>query len=326
MWDFEIGHALALMGRTLPFILLRIAVYAGIAIAYVVATGLGAGLGWAIGGVGGPEVRASGAFWGGAIGFGVVAAVLYWLRAYILYVVKAAHIAVLVDLIDGKPLPQGRSQIEQGRQVVTARFAEVNVLFAVDQLVKGVLAALTGLVSGIATVLPLPGIPALVNLLRAFLRIAVGFVDEVILGYMIRSQAVNPWRSAETALILYAQNYKIMLKNAAWLAFVVYLLGLVVFIVMLTPAAAIAFLFPGGWAAIGVVFALLFTWSLKAALLEPFAIACLMQVYFRAIEGQSPDPEWEERLAQLSRKFARLKDRAAVWVSQPAAGPGRAAS
>jgi len=45
MWDFEIGHALALMGRTLPFILLRIAVYAGIAIAYVVATGLGAGLG-----------------------------------------------------------------------------------------------------------------------------------------------------------------------------------------------------------------------------------------------------------------------------------------
>jgi len=247
LWDFEIGHALALMGRTLPFILLRIAVYAGIAVAYVLATGVGAGLGWAIGEVGGPEVRASGAFWGGAIGFGVVAAVLYWLRAYILYVLKAAHIAVLVALIDGRPLPQGRSQIEQGRQAVTVRLAEVNVLFAVDHLVKAVLAALTGLISGIAAVLPLPGMPALVNLLRAFLRIAVGFVDEVILAYAIRSQATNPWRSAETALILYAQIYKIMLKNAAWLALVVYPLGLVVFIVMLTPAAAIAFLFPGGW-------------------------------------------------------------------------------
>ena len=74
------------------------------------------------------------------------------------------------------------------------------------------------------------------------------------------------------------------------------------------------------------MFALLFTWSLKAALLEPFAIACLMQVYFRAIEGQAPDPEWEERLAQLSRKFAGLKDRAAAWVPQPAAGPGGTAS
>jgi hypothetical protein len=156
MWDFEIGHALALMGRTLPFILLRIAVYGGIAIAYVLATGAGAGLGWAIGGVGGPEARS---------------------------------------------------------------------------------------------------------------------------------------------------------------------------LVMLTPAAAIAFLFPGGWAAIGVVFALLFTWSLKAALLEPFAIACLMQVYFRAIDGQAPDPLWEERLAQLSRKFARLKDRAAAWAPNAASGgPGRVAS
>jgi hypothetical protein len=49
------------MGRTLPFILLRIAVYAGIAIAYVLATGLRASLGWSVGGVGGPEARSSGA-------------------------------------------------------------------------------------------------------------------------------------------------------------------------------------------------------------------------------------------------------------------------
>ncbi|HXU57334.1 MAG TPA: hypothetical protein VN710_01225 [Verrucomicrobiae bacterium] len=73
------------------------------------------------------------------------------------------------------------------------------------------------------------------------------------------------------------------------------------------------------------MFALLFTWSLKAALLEPFAIACLMQVYFRAIAGQSPDPEWEERLAQLSRKFAKLKDRATAWAPNPPPA-GRVAS
>jgi hypothetical protein len=35
MWDFDIGRAVPLMGRSLPFILLRIAVYAGIAIAHV---------------------------------------------------------------------------------------------------------------------------------------------------------------------------------------------------------------------------------------------------------------------------------------------------
>lgn len=326
MWDFDIGRALGLMGRTLPFILLRIVVYAGIAIAYVAAAGIGAGLGWAIGGAGGHEAQTSGAVWGGIIGFGLVAALLYWLRAYILYVVEAGHIAVLVALLDGKPLPAGESQIDHARKIVAARFTEVNVLFAVDQLIKGVLAVITGLIRGMLGVLPLPGVPQLIDLLRAFLRIAIGLVDEVILAYIIRTEAANPWKSAETALILYAQNYKTMLKNAAWLAAIVFLLGAVVFIVMLTPAAAIAFLFPGIGSAAGVVFALIFAWSVKAALLEPFAILCLMQVYFRAIEGQSPDPEWEARLAQLSRKFATLKQRAAGWIpTPPAAAAGKAA-
>src|SRR5699024_5030084 len=86
--------------------------------------------------------------------------------------------------------------------------------------------------------------------------------------------------------------------------------GFLVFLVMLAPAAALVYLMPGAWAAGGVVFALLFAWSVKAALLEPFAIACMMQVFFRTIEGQQPDPEWEARLEQMSGKFRKLKDRA----------------
>lgn len=46
MWDFSVGRALGLMVNTLPFILLRIAVYFGAALAYVLITGAGAGIGW----------------------------------------------------------------------------------------------------------------------------------------------------------------------------------------------------------------------------------------------------------------------------------------
>ena len=101
-----------------------------------------------------------------------------------------------------------------------------------------------------------------------------------------------------------------MLKNAAWLAIIVYGLGFVVFVVMLAPAALVVYLMPGAWSAGGVVFALIFAWSVKAALLEPFAIACMMQVFFRTTEGQVPDPEWEARLEQMSGKFRKLKERA----------------
>ncbi len=315
MWDFSVAQALGLMLRTSPFVVFRIVVYAGIAVAYVLATGLGAGVGWGIGAFGDEEFRGASTFWGGAAGFGLTAGALYFLREYILYVVKAGHIAVLVDLLDGRDIPGGREQITHASGVVRSRFAETSVLFAVDQLVKGVLGAIIGLVQGLASLLPLPGLQNVVGLVRAFLRIAVGLVDEVILAYAIRTGSTNPWASAQTALVLYGQNYQTMLRNAAWLTVITYGLAFVVFLVMLAPAALVVWLIPGGWSAGGFVFALIFAWAVKAALIEPFAIACMMQVYFRTIEGQTPDPVWDRRLSEASRKFGEIKERAASWVS-----------
>lgn len=323
MWDFSVGRALGLMGQTLPFLLLRIVVYFGVAVAYVLMTGVGAGVGWGIGGFGDAGFQAGATFWGGLIGFGIVGAVMYFLREYILYIVKAGHIAVLVKLLDGEKMPEGRSQIAYAREEVTNRFAQASVLFGVDQLVKGVLRAITGLVRGIVTVLPIPGAQQLVSILKAFLKIAVGFIDEVILAYAIRTGSTNAWGSARTGLVLYAQNYKPMLKNAAWLALIVYGLSFVIFLLMLAPAALAVYLIPGAWSAGGIVFALLFAWSVKAAILEPFAITCMMEVYFRTIEDQTPDPAWESKLEQLSGKFGKLKEKARAYgASTGDAGDG----
>jgi hypothetical protein len=216
--------------------------------------------------------------------------------------------------MDERPIPTGQGQIGYATEIVKSRFVETSVLFAVDQLVKGVLGAIIGLVQGIAALLPIPGLQNVVGVIRAFLRIAIGFVDEVILGYAIRTNSTNPWASAQTALVLYGQNYKVMLKNAAWLTLITYGLAFVVFLVMLAPAAAVVYIIPGGWSAGGFVFALIFAWAVKAALIEPFAIACMMQVFFRTIEEQSPDPVWDQRLSDASRKFSKIKERAAQWM------------
>ncbi|RDE07927.1 hypothetical protein [Pelagibacterium lacus] len=313
MWDFSVGRALSLMFQTLPFVLLRMAVYFGAALAYVLVTGAGAGIGWGIGGFGDSGFQANATIWGGVIGFGLVGAVMYLAREYVLYIVKAGHIAVLVKLLDGEQMPEGRSQVAYARQEVTKRFAQASVLFGVDQLVKGVLRAITGLVRGIVSILPIPGAQQFVSILQAFLRIAVGFIDEVILAYAIRTKSDNAWASAQTGLVLYAQNYKPMLKNAAWLALIVYGLSFVVFLVMLAPAALAVYLIPGAWSAGGIVFALIFAWAVKAALLEPFAITCMMEVYFRTIAGQAPDPAWETKLDSLSAKFRKLSQKARTY-------------
>src|SRR5690606_29510387 len=118
--------------------------------------------------------------------------------------------------------------------------------------------------------------------------------------------------SAQEALILYGQNWKMMLRNAAWLLAIIYLLSFGVFLVLLGPASYLVYLMPGAWSIGGLFFALLLAWSIKAALFEPFAVACLMQVYFKAIDGQQPDPEWEGRLEQMSRYFRKIKAKAAL--------------
>lgn len=315
MWDFSMGRALKMMLRTLPFIILRIVVYVGITLGYMLMTGIGVGVGYGIGAVGGEGARAGGAMWGGLIGFGLFGMFMYWVREYILYLVKAGHIAVLVKMVDNEPMPQGQSQISYATSTVKARFAESSVLFAIDQLVKGVVTAITGMIRGMLTILPLPGVQQLAGILHAFLRVALGFMDELILARMIRTDADNPWHSAKESVVLYGQNYKVMLKNAAWLAIIIYLLSFLVFLVMLAPAGLVVYLMPGAWSAAAVVFALLLAWSIKAALLEPFAISCMMQVYFKAVDGQEPDPEWEARLEQMSKKFRKLKDRAAGAIS-----------
>ncbi|TIS88505.1 MAG: hypothetical protein E5W89_20660 [Mesorhizobium sp.] len=55
--------------------------------------------------------------------------------------------------------------------------------------------------------------------------------------------------------------------------------------------------------------AIVFAWALKAAFVEPFAIASLMQVYFKTIEGQTPNPEWDHRLSAASRQTHRTDRR-----------------
>ncbi len=315
MSDFSFSTSIAVMRKTAPFLLFRMVVYFGIAVAWILATGTGAGIGWGVGAMGDSDFQASSTIWGGLGGFGLAGAALFFLRDYILYMVKAGHIAVMIEHLEGREIPDGKGQISYAQGIVKERFAQANVLFAIDRLIKGVIRAVTGLVEGIASLLPIPGLDAVMKFVRAFLKVAVGLIDEVILAHLIREKAENPWTGAQEALVLYAQNAKPMLKNAALITIVSYILAFVVFLIMLAPAGAVVYMIPGAWSAGGFVFAIIFAWAVKAALIEPFAIACLLQAYFKVTDGQTPDPVWMGKLESTSGKFRSLGEKAAGWVT-----------
>jgi len=326
MWDFSFGKSVSMILGTLPFIALRLVVYVGIAIGYVFAVGVGAVVGFALGHLwSGSDAPMGGAFWGGLIGFGITSALLYLAREYLLYLVKAAHIAVLVQIMDGRSVPADQTQIGYGVNFVKTHFAESSVLFGVDQIIKAVLRALFRTINFFAMFLPIPAFQNLLRLAESIVRMSLTYVDEVILAYLIRTRTTNPWQTAEDGLILYAQNYRHFLKNAVWLWVMMWAVTIAIFIALLGPVGTLVWMFPGHtsaglWA---FALALIFAIALKKALLEPLAIASLMQVYFKTIEGQRPDPEWSARLAQASAKFRELAQKAAGWIPRPPENPAK---
>lgn len=315
MADFSSSTSLRLMRMTAPFVVFRLVVYVCVTVVYILATGAGAGLGYGIGGLWDDDTRIAASAYGAAGGFGLTAALVYFLREYVLYIVKAGHIAVMVDLLQGRDIPAGQSQIAFARAKVTERFGTATILFGIDQLVKGTINTVTGLMEGLFSLLPIPGLDRLMSLIRAYLRVAVGLLDEVMLAHCFATHAANPYEASRTALVLYAQNAKPMLKNAAWVTLWVWLLSFLIFLVMLVPAGLVAWLLPTQLSAAGVVFALLFAWAVKAALIEPFAVACMLQAYFKLTAGQVPDQVMQSRLEQVSNKFKSLGEHALGWVS-----------
>jgi hypothetical protein len=322
MWDFSFSRALGMVMQTLPFIVLRLIVYVGIAVAYFFTVGIGGLIGWGVGHLGAdPGTHAAGGFWGGLIGFVLVSGVLYFAREYILYLVKAAHIAVLVQVYDHKPIPGGQGQVKYGADFVKTHFVESSVLFGIDQLIKGVLRSLFNTINFLTAWLPVPALQTMIRIIEAFIRMSLTYVDEIILAYLIRTQTKNPWGTARDGLVLFAQNYTHFLKNAAWLSVFMWALTFVLFLVFLAPAAGILAIFHSNTVIWGFLIALIFAIAFKKAIMEPIAIAALMQVYFREIEGQTPNPEWTAKLEQVSTKFRDLAQKAAGWVPGPAMPP-----
>lgn len=310
MVNFSVARAIGLVLRTWPFLVLRLGIWALVCAGYGAGVAGGAVMGIALGALW--SASAGGAALGALAGFAAASALLFWLRAYITYLLKGGHIAALVAAHDGLPLPLGFGQVGYALAIVRERFWEVNVLFAVDLLIKGVVGALSGLIAGLAAPFGLGG---LAGLLTHVLRLSTFYVDELILARNIRTREADPFSGAQDALVLYAQNAWSIVRNALILAAVCALLGLGAFLVLVGPFGLVAALAPE--AMTGAVFTLaslalaaLAALALVYAAAEPFCIACLMQVYFNVTEGQRPDPLWRRRLESTSAAFRKLGEEA----------------
>jgi hypothetical protein len=311
MWDFSFATSATLLLRTAPFLLIRAAVYFGAGAAFVVAAGGGAGIGLALGALAGSGGRTPGAFWGAIAGLALVALMLWWLREYILYLVRASHLAAMTVALDGKRAPRGFGPMGHALDLVQQRFRGVERLSEVDRLTRAALADMMRIPEVADDLLP-AGMRSSADALRVLFRATFAFLADVLIARQFRGPARDPWPRARDALILFAQNHAPLMRNAIPLALFAYGATFVAFLFGLIPAAAIARALPGGLMVMTVPLAAIFAWSIRQALVEPLAVASMLQAYVNLAESGAPDTDWDTALTHASDHFREIKMRAAA--------------
>jgi hypothetical protein len=314
--------AIGLLMRTLPYALVRFAISLAFAIACIV---------WLTITIGGAAV--AGRFIAPVFGVGwfitcIVAAGWFWgaVLRYVMHLIECGHIAVLTELIvHGRVGNGNESMFAYGKRIVVERFGEVNVLFAMNLLVRGVVNAVHSTIEGIGRLLPIPGLEAIGNLVTAIFRAATRYMDKVIFSYNLASGDPNPWRGAQQGLVYYAQDAKPLLKQAVWIVVLEHVLSVVLWLALLIPAAAVTAILPHDVRNVGAVvtigIAALFALAARGAFLKPVFLIMVTVRFHELVEHQPINQEWVARLDQLSTKFRDLGQKAETFVSPSAVAP-----
>jgi hypothetical protein len=312
-FHFHFDKAIRILGRTYLFVLIRLAVYL-LAVLFTVLWFAGiyylftnwpfpgpSWLAWVFGGL----------IWGKGAKL---------LRNYVIYLVRAAHIAVVTQLVLHEDLPAGTSQLSYGTEIVFKNFLKVSVLFAVDQLVKVVLRTFNRSIFKMVSFIP--GRGGLQNFLQKVLDYSVGFIDEAILSYSLTRPESNPWSTAKDGVILYVQNWKTILGSG----FILALINYAVVGVLILPGIAASYFGLGALGNLSIAISAGIGLLVKFAFMDPFALVSVIVNYHLAIAGQTPESSWNQKLEQVSDRFREFSERAKKWGgssggTQPATPP-----
>lgn len=287
--------------KTIPFMLIRLAAYLVFFIGICIYSAI---VIWIIG-----AVQPQGFFALLFVGlFGGGGWYIYRLvREYITYLIKAAHVAVVADLAVNGTVPDGFSMYNYGVTKVKKFFVASNALFVLDRLMAGAVRQIQRVFGGIGSLLSfIPGIKGVVNVLNKFVDIILNYVDECIMAYIFLHEGQNVWKSACDGVVLYAQNWKTVLKTGAKI-----LLFLVVFYVLfflIFRGIFLGIISDGEFAKalIAYILTLVFVTVLKWAIVDPIIMIYMMCGYLKVAYGAQPSYDLYAKLEGMSKKFKEM--------------------
>ena len=229
------------------------------------------------------------------------------LNHYIGYLVKAGHVAVIAETIITGRVPD--NQIAYGKQMVKERFVTSNVYFALDKLVSGAVRQVQRMLEKVGNAINfIPGMGAVTQIAKLFVGIALGYIDECCLGYTFYKKDQSAFKSAADGVVIYVQNWKKLLKDAAKTTAAV--------IFLLIAVTLVSFIFFGlvfrlfGWNGfVAFLLAFFVAWAVKSAFMDSYMMIKMMVSYMQEAPSTVITFDLYGKLSGWSVKFKKLFER-----------------
>lgn len=250
-------------------------------------------------------------------------AINFVLMHYFGYLVKAGHVAIITQAVTTGEVPS--DQFNVAKQMVKDRFITSNVYFALDKLVDGAVRQIGRTFDRLTSFIGLdriPGFEQMQKLVKLFLHIALGYVDECCLGYTFYKKEQTPFKSAADGVVIYFQNWKALLKNAAITTLIV--VGSMI-VVTLVVGGFFGVIFKsanfGGMAFLfALAIGLMAAYAIKFAFIDSWILVSMMTTYMQVAPTTELNVDIYGKLCELSNKFKDLFNKGQN-ESQPTATP-----
>lgn len=223
---------------------------------------------------------------------------------YMGYLVKAGHVAVIAEIVTTGQIPA--NQVDYGKKIVTERFATSNIYFAVDKLVTGAVKQIQRGIEKVGNALDfIPGMGAVTGLAKFFVDISLGYIDECCLGYTFYKKEQGAFKSAADGVVIYAQNWKVLLKNAAKTMAKAIGVLVVIALVALIPVGLLFKLLH--WSPlVAFLLACLIAWVAKFAFFDSYILCQMMTAYMEVAPTTQITFDLYSKLSGLSSSFKEL--------------------
>lgn len=240
----------------------------------------------------------------GFVGLGIGIKLYEFGCQYIGYMIKAAHIAVIGELALNGQLPQGVDMKEYGKQKVKERFLTANVFFAIDKLMSAAVRQIQNGISKIGGMFEkIQIVQTIISIINVFVGIVLGYVDEAVLARVFQKKEDGAWKASCDGVVLYFQNWKVILKNALGITF-----GIVLFYAVGMGAlyGIIALISGGagdGWAILFLIIAFFLIDVIKVAFVDSYVTISVVNKYLPLTMNQEPALDIYEKGQKWSKKF-----------------------